>query len=55
MSKVNEALWRFKKIVDGEECLCDEVHCCTVHANRILADMAIEEYDNQPLQPSPKT
>ena len=47
MDKIYEALLRFKAIVDNQECLCDEVNRCTVHMDRITADMALENYNKK--------
>ena len=46
MTKIHEALLRFKDIVDNQECLCEEVYRCTVHMDRLIANRALEEYEN---------
>ncbi len=49
LDKVYDALLRFRAIVNGEECECDEYngYTCTVHRDRVLATDAIEAWNRR--------
>ena len=46
MKKIEEALYRFKELVDSLECECDDYHgyTCPIHKDRLLARSALTQY-----------